>query len=65
MKTKVKKFRVIAKIAQKIACLTACFAFSASAAPVAKVGETEYDTLELAIQAAEDGATISLAEGEY
>ena len=48
MKTKVEKFRFIAKIAQEIACLIACFAFSASAASVAKVGETEYDTLEAA-----------------
>ena len=52
MKIKVKKFMFIAKIAQKIACLTACLALSASAAPVATDAETEYDTLEAAIQAA-------------
>ena len=45
MKIKVKKFMFIAKIAQKIACLTACLAFSASAAPVATVGEAAFVTV--------------------
>lgn len=63
MKTKVKKFRFIAKIAQKIACLTACFAFSASAAPVAKVGDTEYDTLEAAFAAlSSENYTLTLQD---
>lgn len=65
MKTKVKKFRFIAKIAQKIACLTACFAFSASAASVAKVGDTEYETLEAAIGAVKDGETVVVNAGAY
>ena len=63
MKTKVKKFRFIAKIAQKIACLTACFAFSASEASVAKVGDTEYETLGRAFAAlSSENYTLTLQD---
>ncbi len=34
-------------------------------APVAKIGETEYATLEEAIAAAQSGATIEIADGTY
>lgn len=35
------------------------------AAPYAWIGETQYETLEAAVNAAESGATITLGEGQY
>ena len=46
-----------------VLALVPSVAFAAD--PVAWIGETGYETLEAAVNAAESGATITLGEGEY
>ena len=68
MKTKVKKLRFIAKIAQRIACLTALFALSASAEDTRTLGYATSGTAA-ALPAAPDmsGAVVNVtaAQAQY